>query len=213
MIDAEQPAQRCFDLDILAPHPFRDRTYQVRQKPPRAITSEHCRLVNDRPGALQAHQQAAARDFSDMQISASALHVPAVLRHAAEQAFDDIRSNGCMPRFPQHLAGRGQIKRHRLAAVGVWRVFPQSGDEVGFQSRRFVNPRSRRLLHADMDEDRDVRVVIGDPERFEIGQRLAQRRRREAAGPRQDIGRDPLFGRRVDDVANDTQELLSGALA
>ena len=53
---------------------------------------------------------------------------------------------------------------HRHAVICVRRHFSHQGDQVGLNLRSSFEPELRHILQTDMNEDREVSVVVRDPE-------------------------------------------------
>ncbi|MEZ5769878.1 MAG: hypothetical protein R3D80_21195 [Paracoccaceae bacterium] len=157
---------------VLAARALRHLVDEVREKPLCALPADLRRLGNGRPGTLHAHHQAATRGFAHREVAAAAVHVAPVLGHAPDECLDQIGAHFAVTAIAQRLAGLHEVERHRRTVVRIRRNFLHQGDQVGFKACGLIEPRLRTVFHADVDEDRDVGVVVGYPERFKISQRL-----------------------------------------
>ena len=93
----------------------------------------------------------------------------------------------------QSLTGLGQVQRLRLGPLRFGHRLAHQGDQVALHLRREIEAADRGIFDPQMHEDRDGRVIAGDAQRFQIGQRLVQRASRQAASAGQIVGRDTLI--------------------
>ena len=107
----------------------------------------------------------------------------------------------------QGLAGLGQVQRLHPGAFSVRHRLAHQGDEVGFHPGGLVQTAGRGIFDSQMDEHRHRRVIAGDAECLQIGQRPGNAPPHQPAGPRQIIGRHTFIRGRVHHVAHQIQQL------